>query len=143
MNSRTLAWLAAAAFQVSPFLVGPARLDSAGAQAKSDAKPATKEQLFTYSAMSLQTFCTARGLDIDFKKSVQVALAAQANFIALRHDFKVEGLAKPLTKQQLEISLQNQLLVQAVTNCPKYVPNDIKNDVKKTIEEFKKRNKKL
>ena len=131
-----------AAFQVSPFLVGSARLDSAGAQAKPDAKPATKEQQFTYALMSLETFCTARRLEIDFKKSVDVALAAEANFIALRHDFKVEGLAKPLTKQQLEASLQNRLLVRAVTICPKYVPNNIKNDVKKTIEEFKKRNKK-
>ena len=142
MNSRSLAWLAAAAFQVSPFFVGSARLDSADAQAKPDAKPATKEQIVTYSAMSIQTFCTARSLDIDFKKSVTVALSAEANFIALRHDFKVEGLDKPLTKQQLEASLQNRLLVRAVTICPKYVPNDIKNDVKKTIEEFEKRNKK-
>ena len=79
MNSRTLAWLAAAAFQVSPFLVGSARLDSADAQANPDAMPATKEQIVTYSAMSLQTFCTARSLDIDFKKSVSVALAAEAS----------------------------------------------------------------
>lgn len=137
MNSRTLAWLAAAAFQVSPFLVGSARLDSADAQANPDAMPATKEQIVTYSAMSLQTFCTARSLDIDFKKSVSVALAAEANFVALRHGFKVEGIAKPLTKQQLSSVISNQLIVQAVNACPEYIPDD----VKKEIEEFKKKNK--
>jgi hypothetical protein len=142
LNSRTLAWLAAAAFQVSPFLVGSARLDSAGAQAKPDAKPATKEQQFTYALMSLETFCTARRFEIDFKKSVSVALAAEASFIVRRHDFKVEGLDKPLTKQQLEASLLNRLVLQAVTNCPEFVPNDIKNNVKKKMEEIKKRNKK-
>ena len=137
MNTRTLVWLAAAVFQASPFLVGSSRLDSANAQVKSNALPATKEQIVTYSAMSLQTFCTARNLDIDFKKSVSVALAAEANFIALRHGFKVEGITKPLTKQQLSNVISNQLIAQAVNACPEYVPDE----VKKEIEEFKKKNK--
>ena len=70
--------------------------------------------------------------------SVSVAIAAEANFIALRHDFKIEGIAKPFTKEQLRVAVPNQLIVSAINACPEYVPEK----VKKEVDEFKKKSNK-
>ena len=68
LNSKAFFWLSAASLQASVLLGGAVFAPSSMAQSRASmaTAPVTKNELLTYSSMSVVTFCEARSLEVEF-----------------------------------------------------------------------------
>ena len=105
-------------------------------------KPATMDDINTYSLMSTATFCRSRDLGIDYQKSLTIALTGQASVFFSKHGALLTGVKTKLTEQQFTDRAGFLLLNQALNVCPKSVPAAEKTRIKEAIERAKKLQKK-
>ena len=93
--------------------------------------PATNPDVATYRMMSAVTFCEARAREIDFEKSVAIALAGQHNAIYVKHGGKAVGIDKKIPEQQFFSNASFFLVASALNFCPKSVPAKQKREFEK------------
>lgn len=111
---------AAAVLLLTAPLLSPA---TALAQAsKSKATAATAMEVNTYGVMSIATFCEARAQEIDFSKSLAVALAGQLHVIYGKHGGLLPGTKDPLPEKQFLNNAGFMIVGGALKFCPKSVP---------------------
>lgn len=139
LNSKAFFWLSAASLQASVILGGAALAPSAAAQSNSQT-PVTKNELLTYSSMSVVTFCEARSLDVEFVKAVRVSIAAEVFTVFQKHGGKAAELKTPLDEKQFIASSQFRLVGNALRACPKFVPAEQKKKFDTMLEQIKKNN---
>lgn len=139
LNSKAFFWLSAASLQASVILGGAALAPSAVAQSNSPT-PVTKNELLTYSSMSVVTFCEARSLDVEFVKAVRVSIAAEVFTVFQKHGGKAAELKTPLDEKQFIASSQFRLVGNALRACPKFVPAEQKKKFDTMLEQIKKNN---
>ena len=139
LNSKAFFWLSAASLQASVSLGVGAFAPSAMAQSKATA-PVTKNELLTYSSMSVVTFCEARSLDVEFVKAVRVSIAAEVFTVFQKHGGKAVELKTPLDEKQFIASSQFRLVGNALRACPKFVPAEQKKKFDTMLEQLKKNN---
>ena len=110
---------AVASLLAAPLLSPPIALAQAS---KDKPKPATAMEVNTYGVMSIATFCDARKLEIDFNKSLRVALAAQGHVIYGKHGGLVPGSTTPLPEEQFINKASFLIVGGALKVCPESVP---------------------
>ena len=106
-------------------------------QKKNQIVPATDADVATYRMMSAVTFCEARAREIDFEKSVAIALAGQHNALYAKHGGKAAGVDKKITEQQFFSSASFFLVAAALNFCPKSVPEKQKQEFEKAAASLK------
>ena len=112
----------------------------ANAQAnKLKQKAANNEEILTYVNISVAAFCEARGQDIDFKKSIAVAVAAQGYPIFSKHGGLVPGSTKPLEEKQFINNAVRMVLAGSLQICPKMIPAEERAKFEKAMAEAKKK----
>ena len=102
-------------------------------------KAASNEEILTYVNISVATFCEARGQEIDFQKSVAVAVAAQGYPIFSKHGGLVPGSAKPLEEKQFINNAVRMVLAGSLQICPKMMPAEERAKFEKAMAEAKKK----
>ena len=108
-------------------------------KSKTKQKPASKEEVLTYVNISIATFCEARGQNIDFQKSMLVAVAAQGYPIFSKHGGLVPGSTKPLEEKQFIGNASYMVMAGSMEMCPKMIPADQKAKFEKAVAEMKKK----
>ena len=103
--------------------------------------PVTKNELLTYSSMSVVTFCEARSLEVEFVKAVRLSIAAEVFTVFQKHGGKAAELKTPLDEKQFIASSQFRLVGNALRACPKFVPAEQKKKFDTMLEQLKKNNK--
>ena len=112
----------------------------ANAQAeKLKRKAANSDEINTYVNISIATFCEARGQNIDFQKSMAVAVAAQGYPIFSKHGGLVPGSTKPLEERQFIGNASLMVMAGSMDFCPKMIPADQKAKFEKAVAEMKKK----
>ena len=106
-------------------------------QKKNQIVPATNADVATYRMMSAVTFCEARAREVDFEKSVAIALAGQHNALYAKHGGKAAGVDKKITEQQFFNSARFFLVAAALNFCPKSVPEKQKKEFEKAAASLK------
>ena len=106
---------------------------------KTKQKPASNEEVLTYINISVATFCQAREQNIDFQKSMIVAVAAQGFPIFSKHGGLVPGYIKPLEEKQFIANAQLMVMAGSMDFCPKMIPADQKAKFEKAVAEMKKK----
>ena len=143
LNSKTFFWLSAASLQASVLLGGAVLAPSSMAQSRASmpTAPVTKNELLTYSSMSVVTFCEARSLEVEFVKAVRLSIAAEIFTVFQKHGGKAAELKTPLDEKQFIASSQFRLVGNALRACPKFVPAEQKKKFDTMLEQIKKSNK--
>ena len=103
--------------------------------------PVTKNELLTYSSMSVVTFCEARSLEVEFVKAVRLSIAAEVFTVFQKHGGKAAELKTPLDEKQFIASSQFRLVGNALRACPKFVPAEQKKKFDTMLEQIKKNSK--
>ena len=130
--------LIAASFVFSVPLFVP---QSAGAQPKEvEIKPASNLDLATYRMMSAATFCEARARDIDFEKSVVIAIAGQHHAFYVKHGGMAVGVDKKIPEDKFLGGASFFLVGTALNICPKAVPAAQKEKFEKAAASLKSSN---
>ena len=112
--------------------------DSALAQVfKDKPTPATAMEVNTYGLMSIVTFCDARALEIDFNKSLRVALAGQGHVIYGKHGGLIPGSKTPIQEKQFVNRASFLIVGGALKICPKSVPAAEKKRFEETAASLK------
>ena len=106
-------------------------------QKKNQIVPATNSDVATYRMMSAVTFCEARAREVDFDKSLAIALAGQHNAFYTKHGGKAVGVDKKITEQQFFNSAGFFLVAAALNFCPKSVPEKQKQEFEKAAASLK------
>ena len=89
---------------------------------QSKPKAASNEEILTYVNISIATFCEARGQEVDFKKSMAIAVAAQGYPVYSKHGGLVPGSTKPLEEKQFIGNASFMVMAGSLKICPKMVP---------------------
>tara|TARA_B000000565_G_C23606472_1_gene309362 strand:- start:77 stop:481 length:405 start_codon:yes stop_codon:yes gene_type:complete len=89
---------------------------------KSKPKSASNEEILTYVNISIATFCEARGQEVDFKKSMAIAVAAQGYPVYSKHGGLVPGSTKPLEEKQFIGNASFMVMAGSLKICPQMVP---------------------
>ena len=110
---------AAALFLAAPLLSPATSLAQAS---KAKPTPATAMEVNTYGLMSIATFCDARQLEIDFNKSLRVALAGQGHVFFGKHGGLIPDSKTPLSEEQFINRASFLIVAGALKACPKSVP---------------------
>ena len=118
----------------APFLA-PQAADAQ--QKKNQIVPATNADIATYRMMSAVTFCEARAREIDFEKSLAIALVGQHNALYVKHGGKEAGVDKKISEQQFFNSAGFYLVAAALNFCPKSVPDKQKQEFEKAAASLK------
>ena len=106
-------------------------------QKKNQIVPATNADVATYRMMSAVTFCEARAREVDFDKSVAIAIAGQHNAFYAKHGGKAVGVDKKITERQFFNNAGFSLLAAALNICPKSVPEKQKQEFEKAAASLK------
>ena len=106
-------------------------------QKKNEIIPATNSDVATYRMMSAVTFCEARAREVDFEKSIAVALAGQHNAIYMKHGGKVVSIDKKIPEKQFFSNATFFLVGAALNFCPKSVPAQQKKEFEKAAASLK------
>ncbi|WP_269622773.1 hypothetical protein [Prochlorococcus marinus] len=105
-------------------------------------KSATEEDLFLYRAIGATYICVAREVDIEFSKASAIAAITYVNLLEGKHGGKIKVIGdKELSRKELIVGANNQLIPAAVEYCPDKIPNKTKKDVEKYLKELKKKTK--
>ena len=102
-------------------------------------KAANSEEINTYLNISIAAFCEARGQEIDFQKSLAVAVATQGYPIFSKHGGLVLDSSKPLEEKQFISNAVRMIMTGSLKGCPKMIPADEKARFEKAMQEAQKR----
>ena len=101
-------------------------------------KPASAEEMNTYTVMSVSTFCDARTREIDFQKSLIISLAGQASAFFQKHGGLVQGSKDKVSEKQF-ISMSSFRVVGGALNvCPENVPAEEKKKYNLMVKDIEK-----
>ena len=102
----------------------------------SEMNPATREDTFLYRAMGGTYVCRALKEEVEFSKAVRIAGVTYGSVISGLHGGFVDEVGKDkLTDKQIMQGSINQVMLAAMQQCPKDVPEDVKTEI---TEAFKK-----
>ena len=106
-----------------------------GAVAGAAATPATKQDIAIYQAMSTSFFCMAAMDGVDFPKALGISASTYAQALKGRHQGQVASLkGKTLTDKEMFAAAEQQLLVRAMSACPKAIPDDVQSKIKEALK---------
>ena len=98
-------------------------------------KPATNEDIAVYQAMGTSFFCMSALDGIDFPKALGISASTYAQALKGRHQGKVASLTgKTLTEKEMFAAAEQQILLRAMSACPKAIPNDVQTKIKEAIK---------
>jgi hypothetical protein len=121
------------ALAVQAFLAPIGLLGSAAYSQQS--KPATNEDIAVYQAMGTSFFCMAALDGVEFPKALGISASTYAQALKGRHEGKVASLkGKALTDKEMFAAAEQQLLVRAMSACPKAIPADVKAKVEEALK---------
>ena len=104
----------------------------------SEMNPATREDTFLYRAMGGTYVCRALKEEIEFSKAVRIAGVTYGSVISGLHGGFVDEVGQDkLTDKQIMQGSINQVMLAAMQQCPKDVPEDVKKEI---TEAFKRNN---
>ena len=99
-------------------------------------KPATNEDIAVYQAMGTSFFCMSALDGIDFPKALGISASTYAQALKGRHQGKVASLkGKTLTEKEMFAAAEQQILLRAMSACPKAIPNDVQTKIKEAIKQ--------
>ena len=104
-------------------------------------KPASVQELDTYTLISIATFCKARELEIDFRKSMVVSVSALAAAFFEKHGALIEGNETKINEQQFVGMSSFNVVRGALRVCAKNVPVEEKEKYNLMLNEMEKRSK--
>ena len=99
------------------------------------AKPATNEDIAVYQAMGTSFFCMAALDGVEFPKALGISASTYAQALKGRHEGQVASLkGKKLTDKEMFAAAEQQLLVRAMSACPKAIPDDVQSKIKVALK---------
>ena len=101
-------------------------------------KPASAEEMNTYTVMSVSTFCDARTQGVDFQKSLIISLAGQASAFFQKHGAKVQGSKEKVSEKQFISMSSFRVVGGALRVCPKSVPAEEKKKYDLMVKDIEK-----
>jgi len=119
---------------MSAFIAGNARAQKSAVSPS----PATVDEMNTYMFMSINTFCQASDLGLDFDKSMSTALAGVSSVFSQKHGFMIKGQDKKLTGKQFVNQTVFNVVGAALQACPKSIPADKKKEFNSMLKEINK-----
>ncbi|MFN7900043.1 MAG: hypothetical protein ACK5N0_10335 [Synechococcaceae cyanobacterium] len=123
--------------------LGMVNLASSAAFAQQASKPATQEDVLTYSFMGSVNLCTLSQAKVAFQPALQGAVGMQVAVLLQKHGGKIAGVQneKALTEQELANGSAIQTVLQVNAMCAKNLPADWSkevNDMVSKIQNLKK-----
>ena len=99
--------------------------------AQQTGKPATQEDVLTYSFMGAVNLCTLAQGKVAFQPALQGAIAMQVAVLLQKHGGKITGVQneKALTEQELANGSAIQTVMQVNAMCAKNLPADWSKEV--------------
>ena len=105
------------------------------AQQAAKAKPATNEDIAVYQAMGTSFFCMAALDGVEFPKALGIYASTYAQALKGRHNGQVASLkGKALTDKEMFAAAEQQVLLRAMSACPKAIPADVQTKVKAALK---------
>lgn len=115
-------------------LLAPIGLFASPAHAQK-AKPATNEDIALYQAMGTSFFCMSALEGVEFPKALGISASTYAQALKGRHNGQVASLkGKALTDKEMFAAAEQQLLLRAMSACPKAIPADVQTKVKAALK---------
>ena len=98
-------------------------------------KPATNEDIAVYQAMGTSFFCMSALDGLEFPKALGISASTYAQALKGRHEGKVDSLkGKTLTEKEMFAAAEQQILLRAMSACPKAIPSDVQSKIKEAIK---------
>tara|TARA_B100001287_G_C22451935_1_gene420961 strand:+ start:181 stop:591 length:411 start_codon:yes stop_codon:yes gene_type:complete len=98
-------------------------------------KPATIADINLYQAMGTSFFCLSVLEGMEFPKSLGISTSTYVQALKGRHQGKVASLkGKTLTDKEMFAAAETQILLRAMSGCPKAIPNDVQAKIKELIK---------
>ena len=105
------------------------------AQQAAKAKPATNEDIALYQAMGTSFFCMAALDGVQFPKALGISASTYAQALKGRHKGQVASLkGKTLTDKEMFAAAEQQVLLRAMSACPKAIPADVQSKVNAALK---------
>ena len=118
-----------------PAVLAPFGLFGSAAHAQ-QAKPASNEDIAIYQAMGTSFFCMAALDGVEFPKALGISASTYAQALKGRHQGKVASLKdKTLTDKEMFAAAEQQILLRAMSACPKAIPDDVQTKIKEAIKQ--------
>lgn len=118
-----------------PAVLAPFGLFGSAAHAQSS-QPATKEDITIYQAMGTSFFCMSALDGIEFPRALGISASTYAQALKGRHQGKVASLKdKVLTDKEMFAAAEQQILLRAMSACPKAIPDDVQTKIKAAIKQ--------
>ena len=120
-----------------PAFLAPLALTGSPAMAQqaAKAKPATNEDIAVYQAMGTSFFCMAALDGVEFPKALGISASTYAQALKGRHNGQVASLkGKALTDKEMFAAAEQQVLLRAMSACPKAIPADVQTKVKAALK---------
>ena len=118
-----------------PAVLAPFGLFGSAAHAQ-QSKPASNEDIAIYQAMGTSFFCMAALDDVEFPKALGISASTYAQALKGRHQGKVASLKdKTLTDKEMFAAAEQQILLRAMSACPKAIPDDVQTKIKEAIKQ--------
>ena len=121
-----------------PAFLAPLGLIGVAAHAQNaapKAKPATNEDIAVYQAMGTSFFCMAALDGVEFPKALGIAASTYAQALKGLHNGQVVALkGKTLSDNELFAAAEQQVLLRAMSACPKAIPTDVQSKVKAALK---------
>ena len=115
-------------------LLAPIGLFASPAHAQK-AKPATNEDIALYQAMGTSFFCMSALEGVEFPKALGISASTYAQALKGRHNGQVASLkGKALSDKEMFAAAEQQLLLRAMSACPKAIPADVQTKVKAALK---------
>ena len=115
-------------------LLAPIGLIASPAHAQKT-KPATNEDIALYQAMGTSFFCMSALEGVAFPKALGISASTYAQALKGRHNGQVASLkGKALTDKEMFAAAEQQLLLRAMSACPKAIPADVQTKVKAALK---------
>ena len=115
-------------------LLAPIGLIASPAHAQKT-KPATNEDIALYQAMGTSFFCMSALEGVAFPKALGISASTYAQALKGRHNGQVASLkGKALTDKEMFAAAEQQLLLRAMSACPKAIPADVQTKGKAALK---------
>ena len=104
-------------------------------QAAAKATPASNADIAVYQAMGTSFFCMAALNGVEFPKALGISTTTHAQILKGRHNGQVASLkGQTLTDKQMLAGAEEQVLLRAMSACPKAIPTDVQNKIKAALK---------
>ncbi len=104
-------------------------------QAAAKATPASNTDIAVYQAMGTSFFCMAALNGVEFPKALGISTTTYAQILKGRHNGQVASLkGKTLTEKQMLAGAEEQVLLRAMSACPKAIPTDVQDKIKAALK---------